>query len=723
MALLRGRAHSSNGSCSTEGYTSKTLQRRLHSFLVVVGAAVFLLVVILSMVVFRLVRENMYQQAEEKFTREVASIQRTLQVHLDEHVQILNSAKGLFLASEEVKRDEWNALVEGLNVWNRYPGIAFMAYIEQVEQAKKYLFEQQVRFDTSIAAEGYPEFRIYPEGEREEYAVVKYIVSRDGDEQFLGWDVEESRRTNLQRVRDAGEPSYVGRINIDGTEQDYLFVLPIYQNGVLLDSVRKRRNAHLGFVALGLRPSLFLSSQMFLREDVHVNFALELLDEQEHVLHQQSFPRGLAFDELDNALTSSTFLHASGLVWVLRVRGPRTFSLDASQVKLPQLILLGGWGFSLLAFTIFYLVANSRMRALRLARRMTSELGKFQLAVKHASNHIIITDPDGTILYANPAVEGLTGFSREEVVGKTPRLWGGQMDHNFYARFWKHIKEDKEPFDGEIVNKRKDGTRYDAVIHVSPILDHQSHLFGFVGIEEDITKRKELERARSEFVSLASHQLRTPLTAMRLALDTLIAGAIGPIPDDQRALLLRTKEYGVHMAETIFTMLTISHIEAGRVTVEPTDVILSAFFAELQREYSPEMKRKNQNFTIQSPEGATLKIDEKLLREIMANLLSNATKYTPEGGKIAITVTEEGGELRVDVSDTGCGIPAYQQDRVFQKFFRGENVIKRSTNGTGLGLYLVQSLTTLLQGRVAFASQEDEGTTFSLFLPITPPVS
>lgn len=119
----------------------------------------------------------------------------------------------------------------------------------------------------------------------------------------------------------------------------------------------------------------------------------------------------------------------------------------------------------------------------------------FRLAVSNAFNHIIITDPEGIVLYANPAVEKLTGYTMEEVVGNNPRLWGAQMDKEYYQKMWDTIKNKKQPFRGEIKNRRKNGEIYYAKVLISPILDDDGNLQGFIGTEEDITKQYSLEKA------------------------------------------------------------------------------------------------------------------------------------------------------------------------------------------------------------------------------------
>lgn len=121
-------------------------------------------------------------------------------------------------------------------------------------------------------------------------------------------------------------------------------------------------------------------------------------------------------------------------------------------------------------------------------RRMQTlqQKGVFKLAVQRAFNHIIITDTDGIILYANQATQRITGFGQQELIGKTPRVWGGQMPREFYARLWETIKDERSPFIGECKNRRKNGKIYHARITISPMIDEGGVLIGFVGIEEEM---------------------------------------------------------------------------------------------------------------------------------------------------------------------------------------------------------------------------------------------
>lgn len=161
----------------------------------------------------------------------------------------------------------------------------------------------------------------------------------------------------------------------------------------------------------------------------------------------------------------------------------------------------------------------------------------FKLAVDNASDHIVITDPEGIILYANKAALKSTGFSQDELIGHkagTKENWGGLMEKKDYENMWYFIKVYKNTWIGGIKNKRKNGDYYVVYASISPILDKEKNVLYFVSIEHDVTKEKEIDRAKTEFVSLASHQLRTPLSSINWYAEMLLAGTLARLTPSKR---------------------------------------------------------------------------------------------------------------------------------------------------------------------------------------------
>lgn len=246
-------------------------------------------------------------------------------------------------------------------------------------------------------------------------------------------------------------------------------------------------------------------------------------------------------------------------------------------------------------------------------------------------------------------------------------------------------------------------------------------LSGRILIGRFITERERIEALKSEFISLASHQLRTPLTTIRWIIETFLSGKMAPLTPPQLDLAKDAKACADSMSATIRILLLISRAEAHTFTTKHTIVALSPLLQELRDEYAHVAKKKHLTVTIACPENITMMTDREILREILENLLSNAIHYTPDNGTITLRVkSTTKNRIQCTVTDTGYGIPLSEQERVFSKFFRGANVRKRQTEGSGLGLYLVNILVGILGGTITFSSEENRGTTFSVLLPPSP---
>jgi PAS domain S-box-containing protein len=359
----------------------------------------------------------------------------------------------------------------------------------------------------------------------------------------------------------------------------------------------------------------------------------------------------------------------------------------------------------------------------RKLEELTHDLEKFKLAVEQASDHIVITDSNGLILFANQSVRRITGFRIDEIMGKKaggPDLWGGQMGEKFYQKMWKTIKLDKKPFSGEIKNKRKNEEPYTALATISPILDKEGDVDFFVGIERDITKEKQVDQAKTEFVSLASHQLRTPLTAIGWYTEMLLNGDGGKLTKEQNTFLKEISHGNSRMVDLVNALLNVSRLELGTFSVEPEKTDIETIAKSLFKELGPDIHKKQ--LKIRATYGKNIpKImaDPKLLRIVIQNLLSNAVKYTPAKGSVSLTLRKAKKKIQLEVADTGYGIPKSQQNRIFEKLFRADNVRVMETEGTGLGLYLVKSILDSTGGSISFVSTEGKGTTFKVTVPIS----
>ena len=381
---------------------------------------------------------------------------------------------------------------------------------------------------------------------------------------------------------------------------------------------------------------------------------------------------------------------------------------------------------------------DSRRATLNLLEDIGESKAKSDAILKSLGDGLVVTDREGTIQIINEMCVDLLGYTLDDVRGEKLASVVQMYDENDESildedRLITKAMQAKATVQaqGVIKYEKKDGTRFPVSIVISPIALNES-ITGVVAVFRDITKEYEIDKAKTEFVSLASHQLRTPLSVINWYSELLLSGDAGEISDSQRDYLQEIAGGNRRMVELVDALLNVSRIELGTFAVdpEPTDII--ALARGVMDELKIKIDDKNQMFVPNlSGDIPIMNIDPKLTRMIFENLLTNAVKYTPNEGKIIMSVSlnQNRDTVIVELSDTGYGIPANQQDKIFGKLFRADNVKQMDTEGTGLGLYLVKSIVEHTGGHVRFESpyvvetdhgkEEVQGTKFVIELPLS----
>lgn len=265
--------------------------------------------------------------------------------------------------------------------------------------------------------------------------------------------------------------------------------------------------------------------------------------------------------------------------------------------------------------------------------------------------------------------------------------------------------------------KKKSGESVPVSITVSPIILHGKPI-GAVEVFYDSTQEDKVDRMKSEFISIASHQLRTPLAAINTYASMLASGYEGKLTKGQQENLDVILASVDRMNVLISTLLDIAKLEEGTLSVRIKKIDIEDLLNSALRELQQMVAEKKIELTTDLPKKKIfINCDPLLLGEIYRNLISNAIKYTPEGGSVKVKIRLKNNELIFKVEDTGYGIPENLQNQVFTKFFRASNIQRRDTTGTGLGLYLAKQIAEVLGGRLEFISQENKGSSFCFILP------
>ncbi|MBL4614915.1 MAG: PAS domain S-box protein [Magnetovibrio sp.] len=370
------------------------------------------------------------------------------------------------------------------------------------------------------------------------------------------------------------------------------------------------------------------------------------------------------------------------------------------------------------------------------SKHAEAELRQLSRAVEQSPVSVMITDTNGLITYVNPKFVEATGYASQEAIGQKPNMISsGEMPSKEYDELWQTVSNGHE-WRGEFHNKHKDGSLYWEFASISPIKDDRGVITHFLAVKEDITERKRTMRAlveakeqaelashtKTQFLANMSHELRTPLNAIIGFSEIIKAQMFGPVGNknyiEYSANILTS---GQHLLHVINDILDVSRIEIGTMQIRERSVNIgelchdSLYMVRDQAQFS----KLTLSDTVQE-NLPVLRGDPVRIKQIILNLLTNAIKFTPQGGKVDLEVhlDDQDTTIVLVVRDTGCGIPEDKRETILEPFEQVSDIYTRNHEGSGLGLYLVNSFVELHGGTLTIESEVDMGTTVSVRLPI-----
>lgn len=318
---------------------------------------------------------------------------------------------------------------------------------------------------------------------------------------------------------------------------------------------------------------------------------------------------------------------------------------------------------------------------------------------------------DSEISLSNPSAKAIFGIKTKDTIKKSADSLQKYQNLKILFQFLEENK--KRPIiRKEIVFQKPEKNFQITVISISAGQD--------LIILHDVTREKLIEQMKTEFVSLTAHQLRTPLSAIKWTLRMILDEDLGKITKDQRDFLQKTYLSNERMINLINDLLNVARIEEGRYLYKLSLHRLEDVVQSVVNSYIDEAKKRKITLIFKKPKikSPKLKIDVEKINLAIQNLIDNAVRYTPKGGRVTVSLKSGRKEIELRVQDSGIGIPEKQQERVFGKFFRGVNVMRMETEGSGLGLFISKNIIEAHGGKIWFESIENKGTTIYLTLPV-----
>jgi len=353
----------------------------------------------------------------------------------------------------------------------------------------------------------------------------------------------------------------------------------------------------------------------------------------------------------------------------------------------------------------------------RSLRDIATEKSKIKTIINCMGDGVLVCDRDGCVVLSNPAASRMLKISETTLLGNflpqcnLPSELSNAMEESLNTKDIAYTSLSQELSIGE-----KGETYLRA--HTAPVRNDLGETMGSVTVLQDISHLKELDKMKSEFIAMVAHELRAPLAAVEQQLTVILNKMAGEVTDKQEQLLSRAKERTKGLLTLIKDLLDLSKIEAGMMVQYKEPLPLQEVIQRVIDLMKAEAEAKKIDLQFSFPSGIPLiQADRNSMEGIFTNLISNAIKYTPEGGKVWIALCEEGGFVKATVSDTGIGIKKEDLSRIFDKFYRVKTVEARQIIGTGLGLSIVKSIVDAHLGSISVESEVGKGTTFTVLLP------
>ncbi|WP_049629672.1 CHASE domain-containing protein [Cellvibrio sp. pealriver] len=667
--------------------------------------------------VFVMSSNNEQKKLADQFQQQARLVDDAVQSSMSDVVYTLATLRGLFSASEEVTREEFSAFINDVLVDKQ--GVSGFSWNRRI------MHSERVAFENEMHAEGITSFYINEKNtngafsvasEQEEYVVITYVEPWLENASILGFNVasDPTRAIAVSRARDSGAFAMTQPVQLLNDTQrspGVIVYFPVYDTIKRLHTAVERREHILGYATAIVRIGDLINAAVipFSSDDFHLDIVDVTEPDTPHVFyrvgesHVPSYAQELIYQKE---------IAIGGRVLLLAINPTEKFLNEHVSLQ-SWFVLAGGLLFCSLLGGFLLLISGRTQHITNLVEQRTKELAAI---LENAVESILVVDEHGVIQKANQAAAKLLHYPLEQF----PGLHIVDLIPGLSDAFVSNSTQTVAPELRESVGRCSSGKEVAIEMSVSPVEIHDRKFFTF--IIHDATERRKVERLKSEFISTVSHELRTPLTSIKGALSIVTSGSMGELPKNINDLLGIASSNAERLSRLVNDILDIEKLEFGKVqlTLKP------------HRVYPLLQQSIEQNFGYGARYGVTLQLDapsetamaavanldsDRFL-QIMANLISNAVKFSFLDGVVRVVLVSEGDNIKISVIDEGQGMADDFRQHIFKKFAQADSSNTRRRDGTGLGLSITKVIIERMGGKIDYRSTLGKGTTFFFTLPL-----
>lgn len=680
---------------------------------------ILLISILTTMLATYYVAMTVEENDQIRFENEIQETEENIDKRLDAYIALLRGTAGLFAASEFVTKEEFKSFVERLRLDQNYPGIQGLGYAPKITAGN---FEPHL-FATQLEN---PAYRIYPFGEREIYFPIVYLEpENDRNKTALGFDMysDEARKSAMIKSQDTGRRAATGKVTLVqeiGPEKQagFLIYLPIYANKQVPDTVEERRKEIIGFVYAPFRTDDLLKGIFGDNSQNLVNY--KIYDGTE------INPASLLHESTISASNTPRFaqsiqLDVAGRIWTIYFTTKPEFERSSNWNFVPLTLILG----TFLSF-LFYFISRSQAQAFTKAQKAAENLQhsqeklkqsemRYRLVVENTNDIISLLDQTGNIIYASPSFKRVLGYLPKELIGKS----AFNIIHPEDVEKTKH--QMLEALKGKMVGatfrlKNKQGKYLYFEGNGTAIFDRKGNPEMLVSTSHDITERTELERRKDEFISMASHELKTPVTSLKVF--TQVAQTLISKKENKKAgtFLVKMDDQINKLTRLISELLNLSRIQSGKLELNMEEFKMDDLVADIVE--SLNATTATHKIIFKGKTKVNILGDRDRIGQILINLITNAVKYSPRADKVLVNVSKSRNEVIVAVRDYGIGIPTEHLGKIFDRFYQVSEGPDGTYPGLGIGLYISSEIARRHKGKITVESKKGIGSIFSLRLPL-----